>query len=124
MCQMSTEEARDTGGRRYSPQSKTTAAEAILQRSRGGKRFSIVAVSEGAMSVEMASRWQKAHDKLSKAENKKAKRAEEENIRELEMERTDSTTKLTQRLEKLTVPYFFPCTEIVAAMYASNWENS
>ena len=84
------------------PYDEEKIAEAILRRSRGGKRFSIVAVSEGAMSVEMADRWHKAHEKLSKAENKKARGTEEEKIHDLEVERSDSTTKLTQRLEKLT----------------------
>ena len=84
------------------PYNEDKIAEAILQRSRGGKRFSIVAVSEGAMTVEIATRLQKAHDRLSKAENKKAKQAEKENIRNLEEERSDSTIKLTQRLEQLT----------------------
>lgn len=84
------------------PYDEEKIAEAILRRSRGGKRFSIVAVSEGAMSVKMAARWQKAQDKLDKAEDKKAREAEKENIRELEVERSDSTIKLTQRLEKLT----------------------
>lgn len=84
------------------PYDEEKIAEAILQRSRGGKRFSIVAVSEGAMSVEIADRWQKAHDKLSKAENNKNRQVEKEKIRTLEEERSDSTTKLTQRLEKLT----------------------
>jgi 6-phosphofructokinase 1 len=84
------------------PYNEEKIAEAILQRSRGGKRFSIVAVSEGAMPMDIATRWQKAQDKLSKAENKKARQAEEENIRSLEVERSDNTTKLTQRLEQLT----------------------
>jgi 6-phosphofructokinase 1 len=84
------------------PYNEEKIAEAILQRSRGGKRFSIVAVSEGAMPMDIATRWQKAQEKLSKAENKKARQAEEENIRSLEVERSDNTTKLTQRLEQLT----------------------
>jgi len=84
------------------PYSEEKIAEAILQRSRGGKRFSIVAVSEGAMSVDMAARWQKAQDKLNKAENDKARETVKEVIAKLEEERADSTVKLTQRLEGLT----------------------
>jgi 6-phosphofructokinase 1 len=84
------------------PYDEEKIAEAILQRSRGGKRFSIVAVSEGAMSTEIAARLQKAEDELNQAENKKAKKAAKEEILDIEMERSNNTTKLTQRLEKLT----------------------
>ncbi len=84
------------------PYSDEKIAEAILQRSRGGKRFSIVAVSEGAMSVETAARLKKVQEKLDKAENSKAKEAEKEKLSEIEAERADSTVKLTQRLEQLT----------------------
>ncbi len=84
------------------PYSEEKIAEAILQRSRGGKRFSIIAVSEGAMSVEIAARWQEAQDRLSKAEDDETCKAEKEIIRNLEEERSGSTTTLTQRLEELT----------------------
>lgn len=84
------------------PYSEEKIAEAILQRSRGGKRFSIIAVSEGAMSVEIAARWQEAQDRLSKAEDDETCKAEKEIIRNLEEERSGSTSTLTQRLEELT----------------------
>jgi 6-phosphofructokinase 1 len=84
------------------PYDEEKIAEAILQRSRGGKRFSIVAVSEGAMSVDIASRWNKTLEKLQKAENSKERQTQKDKIRELEEERSGSTDKLTRQLEKLT----------------------
>ena len=77
-------------------------AEAILERSRGGKRFSIVAVSEGAMSKEDAS----VYEKLSKArENAKDKAEKEEakaRLLEFQEGQTGRTLGLTQQLEEAT----------------------
>jgi 6-phosphofructokinase 1 len=84
------------------PYDEEKIAEAILQRSRGGKRFSIVAVSEGAMPIKIADQLRKAEEKLSKAESKKERKTEEEKINTLEMERTENTIKLTRKLEELT----------------------
>jgi ATP-dependent phosphofructokinase / diphosphate-dependent phosphofructokinase len=77
-------------------------AEAIRRRSRGGKGFSIVAVAEGAMSVEDAAKLRAARDKRSNAKDKdKRKKAEAELAKLGERERS-STMRLSQQLEKLT----------------------
>lgn len=82
-----------------------TVANAILGRSRSGKRFSIVAVSEGSMSDEhkkqlddIEARWAKAKEGGSK-EEKDAVRQEREEFEKL---MSQSTLLLSQRLEELT----------------------
>ena len=77
-------------------------ADAILKRSRGGKRFSIVAVSEGAMSVELAAKWEAAQEKKRQAEDDSERENVSKKIQKLEEERAVSTHVLTQQLEELT----------------------
>ncbi|HQX76383.1 MAG TPA: ATP-dependent 6-phosphofructokinase, partial [Thermoflexales bacterium] len=55
-----------------------SVAEAIHERSRTGRRFSIVAVSEGAMSIETAAEFKAAEREIEKAKNAKAKKTAEE----------------------------------------------
>ncbi|MCE1255611.1 MAG: ATP-dependent 6-phosphofructokinase [Anaerolineae bacterium] len=90
-------------------------AEAILRRSRGGKHFSIVAVSEGAMSIEdarLASEAAALH--LEEKKKKKEKEAEngvkkekkvkeiEKNYEDLDSLTSSKTLKLARQLEALT----------------------
>ncbi|PJF41102.1 MAG: 6-phosphofructokinase [Chloroflexi bacterium] len=80
-------------------------AEAIVQRRRDGKHFSIVAVSEGAMSVEMAQRLRDAEAEVATAEeagDKKARKAAKQKVRDIEAARVESTHGLTRQLEALT----------------------
>jgi 6-phosphofructokinase 1 len=77
-------------------------AESISGRVRSGKRFSIVAVSEGAMSKELAKRLQDAQEKQDKAEGKKEKESAKADIIAIESERLESTKVLTAQLEQLT----------------------
>lgn len=84
------------------PYDVNKVANAILQRSRGGKRFSIVAVSEGAMSLDLATRIEDAQKKLEKEEDKQKREKISRKIQELEVERTGSTQSLTLKLEELT----------------------
>ena len=65
------------------PYDINVVSEAILQRFRGGKRFSIVAVSEGAMSREMFERLQKIEQKLEKTEDKKERKKLKKNVMRL-----------------------------------------
>ncbi len=84
------------------PYNTNVVAEAILERSRGGQRFSIVAVSEGAMSREDA----EVFEDLLKAKDKSEDKAQKENARskllEFQTNQTGSTLRLAQELEKLT----------------------
>lgn len=80
-------------------------AESINGRRRSGKHFSIVAVSEGAMSTDLFKRYQNAKAKLenAKAENKKkAKKDAKAAIATMEAEMANSTHSLTRTLEELT----------------------
>jgi len=94
-------------------------AESILRRSRGGKHFSIVAVSEGAMTEETAKALEeakarkdeaKAEKKKYKKEGKKSKKKKAKkrqkqakaDIKRIEATRDKSTVVLTEELEKRT----------------------
>lgn len=86
-------------------------AESIRQRSRTGSRFSIVAVSEGAMSREQHEQYAKAQTELDairsgnhwEGEKKaEAKREAKARLQSLEREFSGGTMKLSQRLEETT----------------------
>lgn len=77
-------------------------ADSILKRSRGGKHFSIVAVSEGAMSVEVAKMKTKLEERAAKSKDKDDRKQAKAELEILEIERTQNTQFLTQQLEKLT----------------------
>ncbi len=77
-------------------------AESIMDRSRAGKRFSIVAVSEGAMSKELAQSYHAVQEEIAQAESGKNTRAAKARLAELEAERLQSTHTLTAQLETLT----------------------
>lgn len=80
-------------------------AEAITKRSRSGKHFSIVAISEGAFSQESAVKWKAAEAALEEAKTKKdkeAKKAAKLHLAALEKERAESTHNVTQQLEERT----------------------
>jgi 6-phosphofructokinase len=77
-------------------------AEAIHQRRREGKGFSIVAVSEGAMSKEEVAAFQGAKKKKKTAKNKKDKKRAKAELAKLEAQRANHTLRLSRQLEKLT----------------------
>lgn len=101
------------------PYDVNKVAESIIERTYSGKHFSIVAISEGALSVDMAERKAKAEEKLEKAKEdhraakdagdkdakKKAKRVKNKakaELAEIEAEISNSTQSLTRELEALT----------------------
>ncbi len=96
------------------PYDINNVAEAILRRSRGGKHFSIIAVSEGAMSIEDArlaseAEAQRTEEKKKKktGENgekkeKKPKKEIEKNYEDVDSLTSSKTLKLAQQLEVLT----------------------
>jgi len=77
-------------------------AKAILSRNRGGKHFSIVAVAEGAISMEDAKASEKPDKskKLKKGKNLNDKPKEEQGLSEIT--HGGNTLKLAHKLEKLT----------------------
>jgi 6-phosphofructokinase 1 len=84
------------------PYDTRIVADAIRQRSRAGKRFSIVCVSEGAMSRETAVALQGALEAQEQAKNKEEKEAAKAVVDELEGHRARSTERLARELEQLT----------------------
>lgn len=94
-------------------------ADSIMQRTYSGKHFSIVAVSEGAMSIDTAEAQKEAEENLAEAkaeyklaklgDDKKAKKKAkskrkkaEAKVAEIEAIIKDSTHVLTSRLEEMT----------------------
>lgn len=77
-------------------------AEAIRQRSRGGHRFSIVAVSEGAISKETAVAIQEAEARKAAAEDEAEKAQAKADLKARYAEQANSTWKLSAQLEALT----------------------
>ncbi len=95
------------------PYDTVAVAEAIRQRSRRGKQFSIVALSEGAMSIDDLSEMQRLDDKMKKGKLKspKSKKSHgkdkehsehELELMHLEMRLANRTLSLSKRLEELT----------------------
>jgi ATP-dependent phosphofructokinase / diphosphate-dependent phosphofructokinase len=77
-------------------------AEAILSRSRGGKRFSIVAVSEGAMSQAEAIEMHNAEEAVKEAKKNESRETAMAYLMELRQNQSTSTIRLAAELEKLT----------------------
>ncbi len=77
-------------------------ADAIHQRSRHGKNFSIVAVAEGAMSKEEAAMVQKVVELKEKAETKKEKKEAKAQLKELKEQHNSDILPLAKKLEELT----------------------
>ncbi|MCL4561072.1 MAG: 6-phosphofructokinase [Chloroflexi bacterium] len=84
------------------PYNAEKVAEAILQRSRGGKRFSIVAVSEGARSIEDAAKFDELSNAKETSQSKAEKQAVDAKIMEFQIQQTGKTMRLAQQLETLT----------------------
>lgn len=77
-------------------------SEGIRQRSRSGKRFSIVAVAEGAMDIELASKVMPLRNQKVNGENKAERQEAKAQLLELEKEFQDHTLHLSHQLEELT----------------------
>lgn len=78
-------------------------AEAILQRERAGKHFSIVAVAEGAISKEAAQRVQILRKKKEENQDDQEKKTKIDNeLKEYKKRVVGSTMHLAEDLEKLT----------------------
>jgi len=77
-------------------------AAAIRERSKSGTNFSIVAVAEGAMSVEDAAEFAVAIRRRKKADTLEAKKRAKAELAALEMRHSGSTWRLAKQLEELT----------------------
>jgi 6-phosphofructokinase len=83
----------------YNPES---IAQAILERSRSGKHFSIIAVSEGAMSIADRKREKNLLADKDGAKEKKDKEKTRAALDEFYSNQAGRTMKLSQDLERLT----------------------
>jgi len=83
------------------PYDVESIAGAIRRRSHGGKRFSIVAVAEGALSKQDAEALQAAEPKVAKARGAAEAKAEAE-LEQLEAQHAGNTMRLAKQLEGLT----------------------
>jgi 6-phosphofructokinase 1 len=79
-----------------------TVADAIRDRVRSGKKFSIVAVAEGALPREQASTLKAAEDKKVSAKGKKERKAAKDGLKAIEAANSNHTVCLSKQLEKLT----------------------
>ena len=77
-------------------------ADAIRARSHRGKRFSLVAVAEGAISKQDVNAMRAAEDKVAKAKSRNAQVNAEAELKQLEAEHAGNTMRLARELEKLT----------------------
>jgi 6-phosphofructokinase len=87
------------------PYNIDSVAEAILLRMKSGRNFSIVAVAEGAMSLEEAVEVSAARQQLQEAvdsADKKARKKAKETILEVEAGHGDHALKLAHQLEERT----------------------
>ena len=84
------------------PYDVESIAAAIRRRSASGKRFSIVAVAEGAISKQDAAARLTAQDKVKKAKSKTAQEKAEAELEQIEAQHTGNTLRLAAQLEQLT----------------------
>jgi 6-phosphofructokinase 1 len=77
-------------------------AAAIRKRTQSGKRFSIVVVAEGAMSMEDACEVQSLVEARNAADTKSGRFEAKELLRKFHDEHVGHTIRLTRHLEKLT----------------------
>lgn len=81
-------------------------AESILQRTRAGKHFSIIAVAEGAVSVETIKKINMLEERINKAEeenDKEKKKQLKSELKEYKSKAIGNTMELASELEKLTM---------------------
>lgn len=84
------------------PYNIDNVAESILERSRGGKNFSIVAVAEGAISQEGIRKIEKTKKEIHGTENKNEILKLKAKLKELDKQYTGKTTEIARALEKIT----------------------
>ena len=84
------------------PYDVEVVAEAIRQRSRGGHNFSIVAVSEGAVSKQVAEKIESVAALKAAAESNEEKSQAKAALKDLYGVQAESTWKLSRQLEALT----------------------
>lgn len=77
-------------------------AQAVRRRTQGGKRFSIIVVAEGAMSVEDAAIVNSLVSEKEQADSKKSRAAATEKLEAFHEQHAGHTIRLTRQLEQAT----------------------
>ena len=84
------------------PYDVQVVADAIRQRLRQGKNFSLVAIAEGALSKENVGAIQTAIQTRETADTKKEKKEAKIQFNQLKIQQANNTLLLTKQLEQLT----------------------
>lgn len=84
------------------PYDINVVAESILRRARNGSPFSIIAVAEGAITVEANIKISKLSKKMDKEDDKDTKQDVKAEIKKLKAECTGKTLELAKQLELMT----------------------
>jgi phosphofructokinase-like protein len=84
------------------PYDAEIVAESILERSRKGSPFSIIAIAEGAISKEGMNKIQSLKKKMEKEKNEKEKEKIREQLKETDLAYTGKTLELAHQMEQLT----------------------
>jgi 6-phosphofructokinase len=84
------------------PYDVNSVAEAIRNRVRNGKKFSIVAVAEGAMPKDLAERHAAAQQLKENADGKDEKKQAKKELEKLEQQHRNHIMELGMHLEELT----------------------
>lgn len=84
------------------PYSIESVANAIKKRASSGKKFSIVAVAEGALSKLDHDELLTLESKRQATEDKEARKIIKRSIKKIEEQKVDHSIKLAQQLEELT----------------------
>lgn len=79
-----------------------SVAEAIKNRARSGKKFSIVAIAEGALSKADHKKLQQLEDKKESLDSKEERKAVKKEIKKLEEQQANHSFNLAKTLEELT----------------------
>ncbi len=77
-------------------------AESILQRSRAGKNFSIVAIAEGSLSKDMDAMHRELQKKLEETLDDDEKEHFKHELKDLDTLHSNNTMRLSKELEELT----------------------
>lgn len=84
------------------PYQVESIAEAIKKRVQSGKRFSIVAVAEGALTREQSETVGKLNEEIAAAEDKNLRKQLKSRLRQHEQVHINNTLNLSRQLEELT----------------------
>lgn len=84
------------------PYDPERVSEAVAERTRAGKRFSIIAVAEGAMSKDEAQTVNELVERKRNAAGKSERRKASAKLDKVHAAHVNHTVKLTSQLEKLT----------------------